>query len=49
LNVDFNVTNMESKPRRTRKSKWTEEQWLAQLVDEHKAILQGKFGPGVNL
>ncbi|KAJ7993491.1 hypothetical protein DPEC_G00272970 [Dallia pectoralis] len=40
---------MDSKPRRTRKPNWTEEQCLllARLVDEHKAILKGKFGPGV--
>ena len=40
---------MESKPRRARKPNWTEEQCLllAQLVEEHKAILKGKFGPGV--
>lgn len=45
----FNVSNMESKPRRARKPNWTEEQCLllAQLVDEHKAILKGKFWPGV--
>ncbi|KAL1005186.1 hypothetical protein UPYG_G00055680 [Umbra pygmaea] len=45
----INTTNMESKARRTRKPNWTEEQclMLAQLVDEHKTILKGKFGPGV--
>ncbi|KAJ8014630.1 hypothetical protein DPEC_G00017630 [Dallia pectoralis] len=32
-----------------RKPNWTEEQclMLAQLVEEHKDILKGKFGPGV--
>jgi len=37
LNVGFNVTNIESKPRRIRKPNRTEEQCLllAQLVDEH--------------
>lgn len=32
-----------------RKPNWTEEQCLllAQLVEEHKGILKGKFGPGV--
>jgi len=49
LNVGFNVTNRESKPRRMRKPDWTEEQCLAQLMDEHKDIIKGKFGPGVNL
>jgi len=36
LNVAFNVTNMESKPRRTTEPNLTEEQCLllAQLVDE---------------
>ena len=40
---------MESKSKRARKPSWTEEQCLllAQLVDEHKAILKGNFGPGV--
>jgi len=42
---------MESKPRRMRQLNWTEKQCslLAMLVDEHKAILEGTFGPGVNL
>ncbi len=40
---------MESNKRRMRKPNWTEEQCLllAQLVEEHKGILKGKFGPGV--
>ncbi len=35
--------------RRTRKPKWTEAQCLllARLVDEHKAVLRGEFGPCV--
>lgn len=35
--------------KRTRKPNWTEEQGLllAQLVNEHKGMLRGKFGPTV--
>lgn len=35
--------------KRTRKPNWKEEQCLllAQLVDEHKGVLRGRFGPGV--
>ncbi len=35
--------------KRMRKPNWTEEQCLllAQLGEEHKGILKGKFGPGV--
>jgi len=48
LNVGFNVTNMESKPRRTRKPDWTDEQCLllVQLGDEQKAILKKKKNLG---
>ncbi len=37
--------------RGTRKPNWTEDQCLllAQLVDEHKAVLREKFGPGVTV
>jgi len=42
---------MALKQRRQRKPDWTDEQCLllAQLVDEHKAIIKGTFGPGVNI
>lgn len=40
---------MEKKRKRNRKPNWTEEQGLllAQLVNEHKGMLRGKFGPTV--
>ncbi len=37
--------------KRTRKPNWTEERCLllAQLVNEHRSVLRGKFGPSVTV
>ena len=37
--------------KRTRKPNWTEEQCLllAQLINEHKSVLRGKFSPSVTV
>jgi len=44
LNIGFNVTNMESKPRRTRKLKWTEEQCLQLVYCSLKENLKENLG-----